>query len=312
MNRSCMDLGGLLDSIPHKVMFASILLALSPVSILLNLTLIISLVAAKQVTQNISSLLIFIMTLCDFVSGAVGMPLAGSILLDLTQNDVCIELRILIIVGGFVTYSTILAALTAIDRYLHMNPNIRRDRSLVKHIFEKPTIYYLLVLVFICSISYPAIIAFHMIRNQTLDTVIGFISTGFLVIYIVVTTCLYTRGYLRIRKFTDNNLIYGEAVGQNGRKPDYVRRLYKTVLALVLLACFHVLPLCLLKGSMVLAYFFKISVDTNILPYFFEISLLLFYTNCITNCLVIFHFNKTARHWIKKKIGIKRTNILSI
>ena len=306
MNRSCMDLGGLLDAIPHKEVFAYVILALSPFAFLLNLSLIISLVATKQVTQNRSSLLIFIMTLCDIVSGTVGMPLAGNILLNLTENDVCVKLRILIIVGGFVTYSVILAVLTAIDRYLHMNPDIRRNPSLINQIFEKPTIYYLLVFIFICSMFYPATVAFPMINNQTLEITMGFTSVGLLVIYLVVITVLYTRGYLRIRKFTDNNIVYGETVGATGSRPGYVRRLYKTVLALTLLACLHVLPTCLVKGTMVLVYIFKIPVDIDSLRSSFEITLLLFYANCITNCIAIFHFNKRARYWMINKIGIRK------
>ena len=304
----CTEMSHIFSSIPHKEELASVLLAYCPAAILLNASLAISLIATKQVTQNSSHLLIFIITISDLISSTVGMPLAGTILLNTTAHNICIKVKVLVIINGLINFSAILAVLTAVDRYLHMNPKIQARSSLIKQIFKTPALYYLLIVAFIISFSSPATAAVFGKANRTANIMLALFSTGLLSSQIVVATCLYTKGYMRIRKFADNNPVYHEGGGQSGSTPDYVRRLYKTVLALVLLALVHVFPLCLVTMTLSIGYISK-TMDPRIgYAHLFEITLLLFYANCITNSIAVLHFNKRAKCWILNKIGCRRSN----
>ena len=305
MNRTCTGLLNLLESIPHKEGFAYVMLSMSPFAILLSLTLLLSLAATRQVTQNTSSLLIFIITLSDFISGALGMPLAADILLNQAAHGICTKLKIIVIIGGTINFSTILAILTAIDRYLHMNPDIRGRTSRISQIFEKPVVYYLVVVVFFLSLLFPTLSLVFEKKDRKLDLAMGLFSTGQLTIYLLIVSCLYTRGYLRIRKFADSNPVYCKKIGPTSSAPNYVRRLYKTVLTLILLACFHFLPLYFTSIAMVMVYIFNKDFDTRNLLQFYEIALLFFYAHGISNCVAVFCFNKRARTWIFNKTKIK-------
>ena len=306
---NCAEVSFMLSSIPHKEEIAPVLLAYSPVAILLNAILAISLIATKQVTKNSSNLLIFIITISDLTSSTVGMPLGGIILLNTTAHNICIKVKVLVLISGLINFSAILTVLTAVDRYLHMNPRIQARPSLIKQIFEKPALYYLLILVFIISFSPPAVAIAVGKASHTENIILALLSTGLLSSQIVVVTTLYTIGYMRIRRFADNNPVYHEASGTSGSTPDYVRRLYKTVLALILLAFLHILPLCLVTMTLSIGYMFK-TLDFNIgYTYLFEITLVLYHANCITNSIAVLYFNKRAKCWILSKIGCKRFHV---
>ena len=149
----------------HKIPYAAILVILSFIAIILNLTLIVSFIATRQVTKNTSNILIFALSLSDLATGVVSMPLVASILLDKKAVDLCIKSKVFIILSGNGQYSVLLTVLLAVDRYLHMNPNIQNRPSLMRKILKKPNIYYSMTSLFIFS-NLPTLgIAFEFVQS---------------------------------------------------------------------------------------------------------------------------------------------------
>ena len=288
----------------HKVPFAVFLLILSPVSILLNLSLITSFIATRQVTRNSSNIFIFVLSLYDLTTGAIYMPLMASILLDFDADDSCIKARVLVSIVGSGHASCFFTVLLAVDRYLHMNPDIQSRPSRIAIIFKKPNIYYLIATANIFFLSVFTIVAFNF--NSTLTFTLIAFFTDILAAYVLIITCLYIKGYLRIRKFADNNPVYEEPVGSARSTPDYVRKLYKTVLVLIVLAFLHYIPICVVHIAAISSFPVldeKTARENIVYSYFFELAMLSSSAGCITNCIAVFHFNLQAKTWILNKIG---------
>ena len=291
----------------NKVPFATILLVFSPIAIFLNLTLIVSFIATRQVTKNTSNVLIFLLSFCDLITAAVSMPLTSSILLNMRANDVCTKAVILFISSSNSCFSVLLTVFLAMDRYLHMSPNFHTRPSKIEKMWRKQNIYIFIVIVIILFVSAFAVAVVRISADVTLAIVSTF--TGLLALNVLAIACLYIRGYLRIRRYVDNNPIYNEAGGSARTTPDYVRKLYKTVLILIMLAFVQYTPLCLAEIIAISVPFVKDEISTNAtlyFSYFYELANLLSNSGCFTNCMVIFYFNKDANTWILTKIGAKR------
>ena len=288
----------------HKVPFAVILLTLSPISILVNLSLVTSFIATRQVTRNSSNIFIFVLSLHDLTTGAIYMPLMASMLLDFNADDSCIKAKVLVSIVGSGHASCFFTVLLAVDRYLHMNPDIQSRPSRIAMIFKKPNIYYLIAIANVFFLSVFIIAAFNI--NSTLTFTIIAFFTDILAAYVLIITCLYIRGYIRIRKFADNNPVYEEPVGSTRTTPCYVRKLYKTVLVLIILAFLHYIPLFVVHIAAISSFPVrdeKTARENIVYSYFFELAMLLSSAGCITNGVAVLHFNLQAKTWILNKIG---------
>ena len=287
---------------PHKTTQAAALLAISPITVLLNLSLIISFIATKQVTQNTSNILIFVISLYDLVAGAFTLPLTASILLNEDATDICVKSKILIMLNGNGKSSFSLTILLALDRYLHMSPDIHNRPTRITMILKAPNIYVVVVAMFITANAISAVIAFVLYREYT----ISFYTTlsGTFSILLVILACLYIKGYLRIRKFVANNPVYNDSTRSARTTPDYIRKLYKTVLVILSLALIQHVPYCIISIIAALHHD-PVKLSSNAaFPYFFELAALSAYAGSFTNCVAILHFNNQAKKWIFSKTGI--------
>ena len=287
----------------HKEPYAVTLLAFSPITILLNLSLIISFIATKQVTQNTSNILIFVVSLYDLAAGSFTMPLTASVLLNKDASNICIKAKLLIILSCNGQSSIFLTVLLALDRYLLMNPDIRNRPSRMKIILKTPNIYIVVAAMFIIINSLLATFAFELHRKLTISIATSFAAISSILLIILV--CLYIRGYLRIRKYADNNPVYNESIGSSRATPGYVRKLYKTVLVIVSLACIQHVPYCV-AGLIIALHHHPIELRSDtVFTCFFELATLSTHAGCFTNCLAVIHFNSLAKNWIFSKTGIQ-------
>ena len=289
---------------PHKEPCAASLLVLSPITVLLNLGLIVSFIATRQVTKNTSNILIFSSSFCDLIHGAVIMPLTSSILLNMKAIDFCVKSIALFILTGIQHFSVALTVLLAMDRYLHMNTNIQANPSKLKKMLKKQNIYHVILVGLIIFISAFTIAALHI--NRMLTIAISAFFNGLLTIYEVVVACLYIRGYLRIRKFVDNNPVYNEPGGSTRTTPEYVRKLYKTVLILIILAFIQYAPLSVIHSIAIAFSYEDAAKEHSSFVIAIEVAQLASDAVLLFNCLVILHFNNEAKDWILRKIGIRK------
>ena len=275
----------------HKVPYAAIMLACSPITILLNLVLIASFIATRQATKSTANILIMVVSFSDLATGAISMPLLASVLLDINGENFCIKSKALLLIGANSHFSAVLTMLLAMDRYLHMNPDIQNhQQSRIQIIFKKPNIYFIIVIIFILLFSLFAIAA---VKNSSmLVLAIPATFNGLLSVYVIIIACLYTRGYLRIRKFTDNNPVYNESLGSTHTTPDYVRRLYKTVLTLIFLAFFQYVPLCLVHvTAMFLTKHIYSKGKSTVISSLLELAAFTLNSGSFTNSLAILYYN---------------------
>ena len=299
----CYVLSFIQQFFPHRIPFASVVIAFSPIVVFSNLFLIASFIATRQVTQNTSNLIIFLISLCDLTSGVIFLPITANILLDINAKDVCLKSEIFTFLCALINVSTLLTVFLGIDRYLHMNPDIRNRQSRIKKIFKTPCIYYLIGFLVTFLMAYFAFAAFYIHGNAFID-IASFFLTSLVTTAITITACLYTKGYLRIRNFTDSNPVYCNSGGSSER-PEYVRSLYKTVMVLVCLVCIHYLPLSIISIVAAILKYSKISFDGNLFAYFYEFAVLLVYASWFTNSFAILYFNKKAKNWIISKLRLK-------
>ena len=283
---------------------------LSPLTVCINASLMVSLVATNQVYINTTNFLIMCLCLSDLLSGAVAFPLlAYSLLKNHTTNN-CTAIIIGQIAGiSLPVLSLGITLLIAIDRYLNMNPSLDR-RSRCYNMFQRPYIYFLLVFLAI-SILTLLLTGRFMLQMITVEQRhLALFSIGSVVlvaIAVFVIAALYIKGYLRIRKFTEASPIYRERNGKAAR-PKYVRNLYRSVLVLVILMLLIYVPICITQTTISVYTVTASQIQPFVVNLCYSITGLLMYLNCIVNSLVILCFNKVAKEWVlsKTKCNLRR------
>ena len=301
----CIIVKTIRNAYPHTQFFVSAILTMSPVIVISNVLLIVAMVATKQATQNTSNLLIMCLSVSDLISGVISLPLLAYILLSTDNKIGCTLPNALAIMGGcFGNFSPIVTVLMAVDRYLHMNPNIQHKPSALKTIFKLPNTIYLVAIVLISTLSFSSIVVL-IATNDQIMAALHLSSVCGTTIYFLSITCLYVKGYKRISSFADNNIVYSDTVDQ----PQYVKSLYKTVFVFVILICVTYLPYSLTNGVTAMLIILKVSYAENTaLIYFAGITQLIVYSSGFTNCLVVFHYNKKVKRWIFRKVRIRTNN----
>ena len=286
---------------PHLLFNSIALSAISLMTVLLNLISIIAFAATKEAVKNTSNLLIFCTCFVDFAYGIAIMPLHVYIINSLDSIGVCIAIKILFAAGGSLgNSSAMLKTLTAVDRFLHMNPNIENQPSKFHRIFKTSNIGYVVIFVIIVSSTISGLSMTLVTSISTMMIVLGPGVVFSITIYVSIVTGLYIKGYRRIRTFTEESSVYHEG----GEQPAYVKSLYKTVLILVLLLCVSYIPYCIAQAIIYTIYSMNLDLSLNAYTYSIEMLGLLAHTNYFTNCLAVLYFNKRAQSWTFKKFRI--------
>ena len=300
---TCIFVKALLTIYPNINIFVSAFSIMSPVIVILNVLLIVSMIATKQATKNTSNLLVICLSISDLITGGINFPMLAHILLNTDNKISCISAKVASILGSsFGNLSAIITALIAVDRYLHMNPNIQDRPSMIYKIFKLSNIPYLVAFIFILILSVSVVSA--LIINPQILAFIYILNFTVLMIYILLVTFFYVKGYKRISSFANDNPVYSET----GVHPQYVKSLYKTVLVLVLLVCATYLPYSLIQGIMVILAALQVPyTKSTALMQFVAFTQLILFSGGFTNCLVVLYNNKKVKRWIFKKVRI-RTN----
>ena len=101
--------------------------ALSPLTVCINTSLMVSFAATNQVFLNTTNFLIICLCLSDLLCGALALPLLAYALLKDHISSTCSATMIGQVAGIFLpVLSGSIMLLIAIDRYLNMNPSLDR------------------------------------------------------------------------------------------------------------------------------------------------------------------------------------------
>ncbi len=190
--------------------------------------------------------------------------------------------------------------LFATDRYVHMNPGLRRNRC--TKLFEKPRIH-----VIICAMSLFSAalsLAFYFTAQKDKGILVYFFI--FYPILMVATIALYlevyTHGYLRIRRFLAGNPIHvNRGEFDENENSEYLKELFKTVLLLLISMLVSWVPALVLDILLSILPFVKAAyLKSNSFCVFTKATILFVYTNSFINAVIIFYRNKKSRKWLLK------------
>ena len=272
----------------------------SPLIMILNTLLIAAFIATKQMFLNTSNFLIICLSISDLVLGIIVLPLYIMLKTHLLSVSVCIWNKIAqILFSTSISTSTYLTIFIAIDRYLHMNPDMENHSRFYK-VFDKPYLYFLVISVVIFAVSISA--AFTMFAYLSpasfgiANLCIMFLTAAGLCIIIV----LYTKGYLRIRRFTKNSPLYSESA-TSGVAPTYVRRLYKTTLLLIIVQMVVYIPTCVAQAVFGVLGMVMSQRDYSKVTVWYQFCGILMFSNSFINSLIVIFHNREAQQWIRNK-----------
>ena len=287
-------------------MFGVIQFIYCPVVTAANVLLIVSLYATKQSFRCPSNFLILCLTLSDGLTGAILMPLAGYLNIFIDSKSFCAtqtaSYSLRIFLAGTPQCMTMLLA---VDRYLHMNPNFHQSPSRLAKFFQPPRIYFL---AFTCCFAVAGVsVRFYfstLSRRQSFfyfATFLSIFSTTILVLFIM----MYIRGYLQVRRSVAENPIYANREESNtNERPEYLTRLFKTVLLLLIAIFVSWFPNLILKILITINYSRKEPViSSRIFTAYTEACFVLYYSNCFVNAFILLHRNKKSRDWLASLRG---------
>ena len=287
------------EEFPHVSFYSIVLIIYCPIVVILNTVLIIAFIATKEAVKNTSNLLIMCISFTDLLNGAAIMPLFVYILNNIDRKDICSIASVVMVAGGTLgSINFMLTTLLAIDRFLHMNPNIQNRPSLLRRVLKISNVGYIIVAEVIVAFTFAGLGVIFLTSKNKVLAFLGPAEVLGAALYVSIVTGLYVKGYKRIRTFTDENPVYQES----GEQPNYIKSLYKTVLVLVVLVSVSYLPYCLAQGIGYILISTKMSPSSDAFAYFNEISYLVTYSSYFTNCLVILYFNKKANTWVLRNL----------
>ena len=277
---------------------AVILGILSFSSAILNSSLIAAFLVTKQAAINSSNILIVSISIADFLASIISMPFYLHSLYKPLLKSLALTITV-----AFYPVSEAFTMLLAMDRYMHMNPNMNKESKLRK-IFTKPYLYIVLFLGFtqpsciaVTLYYWPWPRSFFSIGLQSLC------GNLFNIFAITGIAGMYVKGYARVRRFADDNPVYRNENGTANR-PEYVRKLFKSVLILTVAMFFAYLPVTVaniaLGTIMIQGETFPVQ-----LTIWMDFAYVFVFTNCSVNCMVVFHHNDVARQWIKNTLLTK-------
>ena len=271
------------------------IMILSIVTLTLNGLLFVAFLKTKQSTLNTSNFLITLILVSDFLNGLLMMPaLAIAVLIEKMR---CVMAVSTFVFGGiFGTFSVCLTVILTLDRYSHMNPNIERPSRLA-HLFQRPHLYVLIAVVAVVSLLKPAI--YILTASMVIARgVFMLLLSLFFVIILIFMPFAYVRGYLRIRNFVDNSPVYQAETGITVR-PQYIHRLYKTVLAFVAAVLVSYLPISFGSAMKAVCDLFDLREGQGVVTAFHQYSFPLLLSYPLTSPIIILWQNNEARSWLK-------------
>ncbi len=285
-------------------MFASIFILECPLTIIVNLLLIISMSATKKSMKNTSNFLIVCLCTSDAMIGAFVMPIHVIESFWVDPKGFCSFITTSTAFQSFLTnVSMLMTMLLAVDRYLHMNPEYHRSPPRLAKLFERPRIFIMIGVLSLLS----AVIAlgsyFAMSFDLKIVTTFNIWYGVFFTIIAVIFTVLYIRGYLRIRRHVAENPVYTDR-GAN-ESPEYLNELLKTVLLLLTAMLVSWLPGIVL--NLALAFWSSTHddydtdvkhVDSNLYFVFSSAAHALFFLNNAASALIILYRNEKSKKWL--------------
>ena len=278
-----------------------------PVIITVNVALIVSFFSTKQPMNNTSNLLIVCLSISDCLIGAIVMPMQFIRSLWFSSEIYCsivrVSLPLQFLFGGISFFMTMLLAM---DRYIHMNPNVLQNDSKIAKLFKRPRIYILIFALCAFFIAISLSLYFLMNINPKIMAYFLAFSTIFLIVMMPIFVIIYTRSYLKIRRFVAENQVYqSRRDSGSNESPEYLKELFKTVLLLVIATMISYLPfIALTLSATILGFINQNNIFSTEYLIIAHTAHFLLYANSFMNALIILYRNEKSRKWLKDHLHL--------
>ena len=283
-----------------KEVFTYLFAVYIPFTISFNGALIISFIATKQVNITISNFLIVCLCVAEGINGAVTMPLLVNHLYKEGKTDNCsLNIATQVMLGVSVSISPHITILIAVDRYIHMNPNIEKPPSKISKTFKRPWIYLLLLFCLLAAVSYGVACIFVAHLGSSAKAAWNIVMMLFYGVAMAAMITIYVRGYLRVRRFVNDRSTHASL---SHEPPLYLRKLYVTVLLLVVTFCVTYIPICLVVLAGAAIAIGGTDHTPPLLYVLYFAAVLILDANGIINCLIVIHRNPKAKKWLSNKL----------
>ncbi len=182
-----------------------------------------------------------------------------------------------------------------------MNPDFQRSPPRLARFFKAPLVYLVAFIACLISAGTTTVFYFSTKSGRKSTSYFGTFFTILIVLALALFIAMYTRGYLRIRQVVAENPVYANRDEPNtSERPEYLNRLFKTVL-LILVAMFSSwVPSVILNILLTITY--TRGDDNMSSSYAFiafrEIAIALYYSNSFVNALIIFYRNEKSKKWL--------------
>ena len=286
-------------------------IALAPVTLIVNCLLMTAMIGTKQALSNTSNILIMFMSVFNTISATVSMPL-----LALVFSSYRVTTTLVIasqFIGSFLFFlSSLVMILMAVDRYLHMDASLTTRRSMLRKLFTRKWIAVPLAMCIASSLLISvASIKLFTFGNISIIIILVLLAVLNLILMPGIAA-LYIRGYIRVKKFAQQNPVYCNArqpciensqtvhVSSTDFKPAYVRNLQKTVLSLIIALMITHTPFAI--AAIMLPIFHLIGKQPTALLIIYDIITLIYYHHFLVNGLIVFKMNKKARSWLLRPV----------
>ncbi len=272
----------------------------APVITIANILLVVSFIATKQTLKQASNFLIVCISVSDALFGAILMPLVGFINAWYQTPKNCLLYHIAYTSQIFFCGVSIqMTTLLALDRYLHMNPDFQASSSRFSKLFKRPYIYGTVTLVYL--LTGLIILCIHFTpRSSMTSAYINMFFVFFIFFYTTFVVVIYIRGYMRIRRYVDENPVYARREDSGpSERPEYLKQLFKTVLILLITMFVAWMPIFALPILNII-HSFTNYIDYDAIFFLSETAYLFFDLNAAINALIIFYRNKKSREWLGK------------
>ena len=286
-----------------------ILLVMIPTAFILNLLLTISLAKTDQITSNASNILIAALSVSDCFNACIGMPLLAVMLLLYPKTTNCsLQFAATFFVFLFINASGLFIVLITLDRYIHMDPNLKQNKLLqmAKRFFKVPKIYVLVSFTVIgsfASAGFILVASMYYIHELFILSVMVLVGAVFTCIAIFTGVFLYSHSVLRIRHFIKNSPIYKANTGEGKPEtPKYLHDVTVTVFLVLFSMVLSYLPYNLTIAVMATYEVIGKNFIAGKIPLIFAISHVLVYINCVLNAVIIIYRNKKCLKWICIKV----------
>ena len=265
-----------------------------------NIILIASFVGTKQINKNTTNFLIFITSANDLLLGCLSLPI---IAIGIYVHDLCsLFMKGFLALSTLGMYSALLTTQVALDRYLHMDPNVLNTskwRKRFKKCFQKPQIYACLLFSAIIAILYAWYIYKRMNAVNELQSILRLIEVVVGITGLSFLAGLYLKGYYGIKSHVTESCVHSNETSIDLiHRVRYLQNLSKTVLLLVLAMLLTYVPFCIANGIQAVTKLVKGYSATKWFMLFYTLSYLLMCSNGIFNSIIVLYRNKEAKRWL--------------